>query len=59
MLQRTDVISALIGATTNPGDLVVDPAAGSFTVMRAALALGREFIGVDLAYAGTGDEVAS
>lgn len=33
-----------------PGDLVVDPAAGSFVVMHAAHALGREFIGCDLAF---------
>jgi site-specific DNA-methyltransferase (adenine-specific) len=42
------LIDRLIGATTVPGDLVVDPCAGSFTVMHAALALGREFIGCDL-----------
>jgi site-specific DNA-methyltransferase (adenine-specific) len=42
----------LIGATKKPGDLIVDPAAGSFVVMHAALALGREFIGCDIAYAG-------
>jgi site-specific DNA-methyltransferase (adenine-specific) len=44
------LISALIEAITKPGDLVVDPAAGSFVVMRAAGELGREFIGCDLAY---------
>jgi site-specific DNA-methyltransferase (adenine-specific) len=38
----------LIGAVTQPGDLVVDPAAGSFVVMRAADQLGRNFIGCDL-----------
>jgi site-specific DNA-methyltransferase (adenine-specific) len=41
----------LIGAVTQPGDLVVDPAAGSFMVMHAARALDREFIGCDKAYA--------
>jgi site-specific DNA-methyltransferase (adenine-specific) len=45
------LISRLIGATTAPGDLVVDPAAGSFAVMHAALMLGREFIGCDIAHA--------
>ena len=40
----------LIGAVTKPGDLVVDPAAGGFTVMHAALALGREFVGCDIAH---------
>jgi site-specific DNA-methyltransferase (adenine-specific) len=45
--------SALIEAITEPGELVVDPAAGSFTVMRAAHALGRDFIGCDIAYERT------
>jgi site-specific DNA-methyltransferase (adenine-specific) len=40
----------LIAAVTGPGDLVVDPAAGSFMVMRAAHALGREFVGCDVAF---------
>ena len=42
------LITRLIAATTMPGDLVVDPAAGSFAVMHAAHKLGREFIGCDL-----------
>ena len=44
------LIKRLIGAVTKPGDLVVDPAAGSFTVMHAAHELGRRFIGCDLTY---------
>lgn len=44
------LISRLINCLTVSGDLIVDPAAGSFTVMYAALDLRREFIGVDLAY---------
>jgi site-specific DNA-methyltransferase (adenine-specific) len=44
------LIMRLIGAVTNPGDLVVDPAAGSFVVMHAANRLGREFVGCDIAY---------
>jgi site-specific DNA-methyltransferase (adenine-specific) len=44
------LISRLIGAVTKPGDLVVDPAAGSFVVIKAAHALGRAFIGCDLAW---------
>jgi DNA modification methylase len=39
------LITRLIGAVTNLGDLVVNPAAGSFVVMRAAKQLGREFVG--------------
>ena len=42
----------LIAATTEPGDLVVDPAAGSFVVMHAAHQMGRNFIGCDIAYRG-------
>jgi site-specific DNA-methyltransferase (adenine-specific) len=42
------LVTRLIGAITEPGDLVVDPAAGSFVVMRAARALGRDFIGCDI-----------
>jgi site-specific DNA-methyltransferase (adenine-specific) len=44
------LIARLIGAITKPGELVVDPAAGSFTVMRAAHELGRDFIGCDIAW---------
>jgi site-specific DNA-methyltransferase (adenine-specific) len=44
------LITRLIGAVTQPGDLIVDPAAGSFAVMHAAHALEREFIGCDIAY---------
>ena len=43
------LITRLIGAVTKPGDLVVDPAAGSFAVMHAVHRLGRNFIGCDLA----------
>jgi DNA modification methylase len=44
------LITRLIEAITSCGDLVVDPAAGSFVVMHAANQLGREFIGCDIAY---------
>jgi site-specific DNA-methyltransferase (adenine-specific) len=42
------LISRLIGATTKPGELVVDRAAGSFVVMHAAHACGRDFVGCDV-----------
>lgn len=45
------LITRLIGAVTEPGDLVVDPAAGSFVVMQAAHQLARNFVGCDIAYA--------
>lgn len=38
----------LIAAVSNVGDYVIDPAAGSFSVMEAALLKGRNFIGCDL-----------
>jgi DNA modification methylase len=41
-----------IRAATKPGDTVLDPFCGSGTVGRVALELGRNFIGVDLAYQG-------
>jgi site-specific DNA-methyltransferase (adenine-specific) len=44
------LITRLIGAITQPGDLVVDPAAGSFNVMHAACELGRQFVGCDIAW---------
>lgn len=40
--------AALIAATTSPGDIVIDPAAGSYSVMRAAHSIGRRFLGCDL-----------
>jgi len=39
----------LIESVTNPGDVVIDPAAGSFSVMEAALHTGRRFLGCDVA----------
>jgi site-specific DNA-methyltransferase (adenine-specific) len=45
------LIRRLIAAVTEPGDLVVDPAAGSFVAMHAAHELGRDFIGCDIAHA--------
>jgi hypothetical protein len=43
-------VSADSVALTKPGDLVVDPAAGGFVVLRAPMALGRVFIGCDIAH---------
>jgi site-specific DNA-methyltransferase (adenine-specific) len=44
------LITRLIAATTEPDDLVIDPAAGSFNVLHACQQLGRGFIGCDIAY---------
>jgi site-specific DNA-methyltransferase (adenine-specific) len=38
----------IIEATTRRGDVVVDPSAGGYSVMRSALACGRNFLGCDL-----------
>jgi site-specific DNA-methyltransferase (adenine-specific) len=38
----------LIEATTKPGDTVIDPASGSYSVFHAAAASGRHFVGCDL-----------
>ena len=40
--------AALIEAVTAPGDVVLDPAAGSYSVLTAARQAGRNFIGCDL-----------
>jgi site-specific DNA-methyltransferase (adenine-specific) len=47
-IKPAGLIRRLIAAVTKPGDLVIDPAAGSFVVMHVAHELGRRFIGCDL-----------
>jgi DNA modification methylase len=44
------LIKALITATTEKGDLIVDPCAGSFIVLEVCQELNREFCGVDLTF---------
>lgn len=39
---------ALIAAVTNPGDVVIDPAAGSFSVLEACRQRNRVFLGCDV-----------
>ena len=58
MIKPRGLITRLIGAVTKPGDLVVDPAAGSFVVMHVAHALGRDFIGCDIAFAEPAERAA-
>jgi site-specific DNA-methyltransferase (adenine-specific) len=43
-----ELIKRLIEATTSPGDLVLDPCAGSYTTLRAAKAASRNFVGGDI-----------
>ena len=40
----------LVEAVTEPGDLVIDPAAGGFSVLEACRLSGRNFLGCDLKY---------
>jgi site-specific DNA-methyltransferase (adenine-specific) len=43
-----ELIKALILATTQENDLVVDPCAGSFVVLEVCQELNRNYLGVDL-----------
>jgi site-specific DNA-methyltransferase (adenine-specific) len=49
------LIKALITATTQEKDLVVDPCAGSFVVLEICQELGRDYLGVDLTYQEMGE----
>ena len=58
----TALQARLIEAVTERGDVVVDPAAGSYSVLDACRAAGRNFLGCDIAPAaelGNGGEAAS
>jgi site-specific DNA-methyltransferase (adenine-specific) len=48
-IKPAGLIRRLISTVTAPGDLVIDPAAGSFVVMHVAHDFGRRFSGCDLA----------
>ena len=43
-----NLLETLIRAVSNPGDYIVDPAAGSFSVLDACQQSGRNFIGCDI-----------
>jgi DNA modification methylase len=47
------LIKSIIEATTNLGDLIVDPCAGSFIVLEVCQETRREFMGCDLTYQAT------
>lgn len=47
--QKPEVLlERIIKASTNPGDIVLDPFSGSFTTSAVALRLGRVSIGIDI-----------
>ena len=50
-IKPAGLIRRLIAAVTAPGDLIIDPAAGSFLVMHVAHELGRRFSGCDICQA--------
>jgi site-specific DNA-methyltransferase (adenine-specific) len=48
-IKPAGLIRRLIAAVTAPGDLIIDPAAGSFIIEDIARELSRRFIGCDIA----------
>ena len=44
-----ELLERVIKASSNPGDVVLDPFAGCATTMEAAQKLGRQWIGIDIA----------
>jgi site-specific DNA-methyltransferase (adenine-specific) len=42
------LIAEIILAVTEPGDIIIDPAAGSFVALAVALGCGRRFLGTDI-----------
>ena len=42
------LVRRIVGVSSNPGDVVLDPFAGSGTVPAVAQAMGREAIGIEL-----------
>jgi len=49
------LIKALIAATTQEGDLIVDPCAGSFIVLEVCQELNRDYLGCDLTFREMGE----
>lgn len=48
--KNLDMIKMIVGASSNPGDLVIDPFCGSGTTLQAARDQARRFIGVDASF---------
>ena len=49
----------LIGALTNAGEIILDPAAGSYSVLEACRLTNRHFLGCDIRSEQRGDESGS
>lgn len=49
-LKPLELQEQLILATSNPGDFILDPASGSYSVMKVAVKNRRQFIGGDIEY---------
>ncbi|MBC3810092.1 site-specific DNA-methyltransferase [Undibacterium aquatile] len=45
-----DMLKMIVGASSNPGDLVIDPFCGSGSTLHAADELGRKWLGIDQSY---------
>jgi len=45
-----EMIKMIVGASSNPGDMVIDPFCGSGTTLQAARDQGRRFIGIDASF---------
>lgn len=43
-----ELVQRIIGVSSNPGDIVLDPFAGSGTSLVVAKAMGRQAIGIEL-----------
>lgn len=48
------LLERIISASTNPGDLVLDPFCGCGTALVAAQKLGRRWVGIDITYLAIG-----
>ena len=45
---KRQLLERIIKASSNPGDVVLDPFSGSFTTSAVAIRLGRVSVGIDL-----------
>lgn len=49
--KNLDMLKMIVSASSDPGDLVVDPFAGSGTTLEAAASQGRDWVGMDQSFA--------